>query len=351
VRPAGSDRRDPAGPRPGQSADSARPRHAAAARAGRPGAGAPAGLRRDTAALGPRAASVSAARRLRRPSARRAEGLFLAEGFQAVEAALAAGRLTALFVGASAAERHAPLVARAADAGLPVRPVTDAAAAALSETVTPQGLIGVATLADDSLADLAATSRPGRVQTGQPGQPGQAGMSRPALVAVCVAANDPGNAGTIIRTADAAGADAVIFAGEGVDPFGGKCVRASAGSLFHLPVVTEPSLGATLDWLRAAGCQVIATSGHGTRDLYDAADAGELDGPTGWLFGNEAHGLSHDVLAAADAVLRVPVYGQAESLNLAVATALCLYASARVSLRVRPGAENGQIRYARHRGR
>ncbi len=283
-----------------------------------------------------------AARRLRRPSARRAEGRFLAEGFQAVEAALAAGRLTDLFVGDSAAARHGGLVAKAAAAGVPVRPVTAAAAAALSETVTPQGLVGVATLRATRLADL--TSLPGRPGTpgrGRPavgtGQPGQAGMVGPALVAVCVAANDPGNAGTVIRTADAAGADAVIFAGDGVDPFGGKCVRASAGSLFHLPVITEPDLGVAVDWLRAAGCRVVATSGYGTRDLYDAADAGDLDGPTGWLFGNEAHGLSPDALAAADAVLRVPVYGQAESLNLAVATALCLYASARARRMARSG--------------
>jgi RNA methyltransferase, TrmH family len=294
--------------------------------------------------LGPRAASVVAARRLHRPSARRAEGRFLAEGFQAVEAALAAGRLTDLFVGESAAGRHGELVAKVAEAGLPVRPVTDAAAAALSETVTPQGLVGVATVPATRLADLAdlpgrpagAADRPGGAAR-QARQLGQAGMVGPALVAVCVAANDPGNAGTIIRTADAAGADAVVFAGEGVDPFGGKCVRASAGSLFHLPVVTEPDLDVTLAWLRAAGCRVVATSGYGTRDLYEAADAGELDGPTGWLFGNEAHGLSPDALAAADAVLRVPVYGQAESLNLAVATALCLYASARARRMARSG--------------
>ncbi|MBL7549114.1 RNA methyltransferase [Frankia sp. AgB1.9] len=291
--------------------------------------------------LGPRAAGVVAARRLRRPSARRAEGRFLAEGFQAVEAALATGRLTDLFVGESAAARFGELVAKVADTGVPVRPVTDPAAAALSETVTPQGLVGVATLPATRLADL--TNLRGRPagEAGWPaggtGQLGQAGLVRPALVAVCVAANDPGNAGTVIRTADAAGADAVIFAGDGVDPFGGKCVRSSAGSLFHLPVVTEPDLGVAVDWLRAVGCQVVATSGHGARDLYEAADAGELDGPTGWLFGNEAHGLSPDALAAADAVLRVPVYGQAESLNLAVATALCLYASARARRMARSG--------------
>ncbi|ADP79761.1 TrmH family RNA methyltransferase [Pseudofrankia inefficax] len=291
--------------------------------------------------LGPRAASVVAARRLRRPSARRAEGRFLAEGFQAVEAALATGRLTDLFVGESAAARFGELVAKVAGTGVPVRPVTDPAAAALSETVTPQGLVGVATLPATRLADLTGLrGRPAGEATrpaGGTGQLGQAGMVRPSLVAVCVAANDPGNAGTVIRTADAAGADAVVFAGDGVDPFGGKCVRSSAGSLFHLPVVMEPDLGVAVDWLRANGCRVVATSGHGARDLYEAADAGELDGPTGWLFGNEAHGLSPDALAAADAVLRVPVYGQAESLNLAVATALCLYASARARRMARSG--------------
>jgi TrmH family RNA methyltransferase len=289
--------------------------------------------------LGPRAASVAAARQLRRPSARRSEGLFLAEGFQSVEAALAAGRLTEVFVTAPAVDRHGALVERVAAAGVPVRHVTDAAAAALSETVTPQGLVGVATLPTTRLDDLWAPDHvaPDRHADGESRQVVINRPEGPLLVAVCVAANDPGNAGTIIRTADAAGADAVVFAGEGVDPFGGKAVRSTAGSLFHLPVVVEPDLPAALRWLRVAGCRVVATSGYGARDLYDAADDGELDGATGWLFGNEAHGLSSNVLAAADAVLRVPVYGQAESLNLAVATALCLYASARAQRMARSG--------------
>jgi TrmH family RNA methyltransferase len=277
---------------------------------------------------------------LSRPSARRAEGRFLAEGFQAVEAALAAGRLTEVFVTENAAARHDVLVGRVAAAGVPVRAMTAAAAAALSETVTPQGLVGVASLAGSRLTDLTDPGQPLRLAGKSSGSAGQDGMIRPVmptLVAVCVAANDPGNAGTVIRTADAAGADAVVFAGDGVDPFGGKVVRSTAGSIFHLPVIVEPDLAAALRWLRSAGCRVVATSGHGTRDLYAAGDDGELDAPTGWLFGNEAHGLSADVLAAADAVLRVPVYGQAESLNLAVATALCLYASARAQRMARSG--------------
>jgi TrmH family RNA methyltransferase len=266
-------------------------------------------------AVGPRAATVLAARRLLRPSSRRDEGLFLAEGHQAVEAAYAAGALTELFVGETALGRHDRLVRECAAGGVPVRLVTDAAAVALSETVTPQGLVGVATLPHPRLADLTA----------------------PTLVAVCVAVNDPGNAGTVIRTADAAGADAVVFTAAGVDPFGGKCVRSSAGSLFHLPVIVEPELDATLVTLRALGVRVLATSGSGSTELYAAAEGGALDGPTGWLFGNEAHGLPAGALAAADGVVRVPVYGQAESLNLAVATALCLYASARAQTTARSG--------------
>lgn len=264
-------------------------------------------MRRVTATgsiAGVRSARVGAARRLKRPSVRREQGRFLVEGAQAVGAALATGDLLEVFVGVSAAGRHRELLATAR---VPVRVVTDEAAAALSETVTPQGLVAVAALPGHRLADLVV----------------------PKLVAVCVAANDPGNAGTVIRSADAAGADAVVFTDHGVDPFGGKCVRSSAGSHFHLPVIVEPDLDVVVATLRARGCRIVATSGAAAHDVDTAATLGELAGPTAWLFGNEAHGLGSASLAAADATLRVPVYGQAESLNLAVASALCLYASAR----------------------
>ncbi|CAO5180187.1 RNA methyltransferase, TrmH family [Frankia sp. AiPs1] len=253
---------------------------------------------------------MGAARRLRRPTERREQGRFLVEGAQAVGAAVAAGALVEVFVGVSAAARHDALLR---SAGVPVRVVTDAAAAALSETVTPQGLVGVAMLPGHRLADLA----------------------RPRLVAVCVGPNDPGNAGTVIRSGDAAGADAIVFTGGGVDPFGGKSVRSSAGSHFHLPVIVEADLATTIAGLRAHRCQIIATSGAAERDIDTAVASGDLDRPTAWLFGNEAHGLDPAGLAAADATLRVPVYGQAESLNLAVASALCLYASARAQRRER----------------
>ncbi|ABD12536.1 rRNA methylase [Frankia casuarinae] len=263
---------------------------------------------------GARSGRVGAARRLKRPAARREQGRFLVEGVQAVGAALAVGELLEVFVGVSATPRHEELL-RAVR--VPVRVVTDEAVASLSETVTPQGLVAVAALPAHRLADLHA----------------------PRLVAVCIGAGDPGNAGTVIRSADAAGADAVVFTGSGVDPFGGKCVRSSAGSHFHLPVIVEPALAGVLDRLRARGCRIVATSGAADRDIDTAVAAGELDGPTAWLFGNEAHGLASATLAAADAVLRVPVYGQAESLNLAVASALCLYASARAQRTGRSGTD------------
>jgi TrmH family RNA methyltransferase len=146
-------------------------------------------------------------------------------------------------------------------------------------------------------------------------------------VTVLCSVGDPGNAGTVIRTSDAAGADAVVLTRGSVDPYGGKCVRASAGSLFHLPVLAGLSARPTLAALREAGLAVVATTLGGT-DLDDIPDA-ELRRPTAWLFGSEAHGLHPDIVAAADRQVRVPIHGQAESLNLAAAAAVCLYASAR----------------------
>jgi len=178
--------------------------------------------------------------------------------------------------------------------------------AAIAATVTPQGLIGVAPLRHVPL-DLAS----------------------PRLVVVLAAVRDPGNAGTVIRVADAAGADAVVFSTDSVDPYNGKCVRASAGSLFHLPFTIDAPVEATLPALSAAGLRVLAADGAGTADLDEVAARGGLDGPTAWLFGNEAWGLPEAVRRLADETVRVPIYGRAESLNLATAAAVCLYASAR----------------------
>ena len=111
-------------------------------------------------------------------------------------------------------------------------------------------------------------------------------------------ANDPGNAGTVIRLADAAGADGVILAGDSVDAFNPKAIRASAGSLFHLPVARAADPAALLDELSAAGLSVLATTGAAELDLDAASADGILDLPTAWLFGSEAHGLPDDVRRA-----------------------------------------------------
>ncbi|GAB3899573.1 hypothetical protein GCM10027612_59730 [Microbispora bryophytorum subsp. camponoti] len=117
----------------------------------------------------------------------------------------------------------------------------------------------------------------------------------------------------------------MVFTDASVDPYNAKCVRASAGSLFHLPVVTGIPVADAVRHAKEAGLRVLAADGAGTRTLDEVA----LDVPTAWLFGNEAWGLPPELLALADEVVRVPIYGRAESLNLATAAAVCLYASAR----------------------
>ncbi len=148
-------------------------------------------------------------------------------------------------------------------------------------------------------------------------------------MAVAADIRDPGNAGALVRCADAAGAAAVVLTGNSVDPHNGKAVRASVGSIFHLPVVTGVDAEDSVSALRAGGLAILATAGAGPLSLDDAVDSALLAQPTAWLFGNEAHGLAPGLLELADEVVRVPIYGRAESLNLATAAAVCLYASAR----------------------
>lgn len=262
-----------------------------------------------------RSGRVREARKLRRRAARDKAGLFLAEGPQAVREALSEangprpGLVVEIFTTAAAAVRHATLLADAEHAGAVVQVADDAAIASLSETVMPQGLVAVC-------RSLTVPLEQGLLGT-------------PSLVAVLVDVRDPGNAGTVIRCADAAGADAVVLAGETVDPHNGKCVRASAGSLFHLPVVAAVAVEEVVAGLRQRGLAVLAADGAGSMDLDDAADGGHLGERTAWLFGNEAHGLPAAVSRLADQVVRIPIHGRAESLNLATAAAVCLYASAR----------------------
>jgi len=199
-------------------------------------------------------------------------------------------------------------VAKAAEAGVDVQVVSGEVMSELAQTVTPQGLLAVCDFIDVPL--------------------GQVTAARPSLVALLANVRDPGNAGTVLRTADAAGADAVVFADASVDLYNGKCVRASAGSLFHLPVVAGTRLSEAVGELRKAGLRIVAADGQADTTLDDPRTRAALAAPVAWLFGNEAWGLPPELLALADQSVAVPIYGRAESLNLAAAAAVCMYASA-----------------------
>jgi RNA methyltransferase, TrmH family len=267
-----------------------------------------------------RSPRVKAAKRLLKRSFREQDHAFLAEGPQAVrEALISAGQIgkgvRELFVTADARGRHSELMEAAAALGVPVHLASGAVLGELSDTVTPQGVVAVCEVLDVSLAAALQISRDAEV---------------PALFVMLAAVRDPGNAGTVLRTADAAGASAVVFSDNSVDPYNGKCVRASAGSVFHLPIVVgEPVLGAVAA-LKSAGHHVFAAdSSPDSVSLLELERDGRLAQPTTWVFGNEAWGLSREIVQAADVAVRVPIYGRAESLNLAAAAAVCLYASAR----------------------
>ncbi len=263
--------------------------------------------------LTPRSGRVKAARRLARRVSRAEHRLFLAEGPQAVREALAVpGCVREVFALAGAGEAHPGLRAAAADAGLPWHLVDEAALDGLTETVQPQGLVAVCGFLDRPV-DVVAAAGP--------------------LLAVLADVRDPGNAGTVIRCADAAGASGVLLAGQSVDPYNGKSVRATAGSLFHLPLALASDPAELVRLLQGSGTQVLAADGAGEVDLDDAIDDGTLSAPTAWLFGNEAWGLPEELAALADRRVRIPIHGRAESLNLATAAAVCLYASARAQRR------------------
>ncbi|MGA8543641.1 MAG: RNA methyltransferase [Mycobacterium sp.] len=249
-----------------------------------------------------RSARVVAAVKLHRQVARRRARRFLVEGAHLVEAAAGRGLIREVFVTEAAAQRYAALLDGQEAA---VNLITERAAKALSDTVTPAGLVAVCEQPSLSLDDVLTDA--------------------PRLVAVGVEIGEPGNAGTLIRIADAMGAAAVVFGGHSVDPYNGKCLRASAGSIFAVPVVVAPDVGAAVSALQASGLRVLATTVDGELSLDDV----ELAAPTAWLFGAESHGLSPQLAQQADIRVAIPMSGGAQSLNVAAAAAICLYQSAR----------------------
>ncbi|WP_091491539.1 TrmH family RNA methyltransferase [Microbacterium pygmaeum] len=255
----------------------------------------------------PRSPRVRAVAKLTKRSARQETGLFLLEGPQAAREALLyrADTVVEIFATPTAIERHTDLRDLARDAGLEVIFTTEAVLDAMADTVTPQGIVAVARQTPASIRDVFSGS--------------------PRLIAICEEVRDPGNLGTIIRAADATGADAVILTGRTVDPYNPKVVRATTGSLFHLPIVVGVELAAVVERARAGGIRVVAADVAGDDFLASRALLAE---PTAWLFGNEARGLEQEAIALADVSLRLPIYGSAESLNLATAASVCLYETA-----------------------
>lgn len=254
----------------------------------------------------PKASRVRRVAALARKKDRLAAEQFLVEGPQAVRELLVHSPERAVAVYATIGNEPWQFeIDRLADStDVEIIRVTDEVLAAMAETVQPQGVLAVARIVRTQLHDALAGAK---------------------LVAVLHQVRDPGNAGTVLRAADAAGADAVIFAGESIDPWHPKVVRSTTGSLFHLPVVTAATLVEVIDAARLAGLAVIAADVNGAE--LQASDA-DLSRPTAWVFGNEAHGLSVSDRALTDRALRLPIYGKAESLNLATAASVCLYTTA-----------------------
>ena len=254
----------------------------------------------------PSKAALRHARALQRRRYRQETGQFLVEGRQAVREALKApGVVESLYVRWDAAFDNADLLEQAGAAGVPYFALSEQNLATVTDTVTPQGVVAVAHAVDVPLSELAA---------------------HPALVVICAQVRDPGNAGTVIRCADAFGADAVIVSSDSVDVYNPKVVRATVGSLFHLPLVVDVGLADAVGACRERGLQVFGADGHADTDL--AGLGGDLARPTAWLMGNESWGLPAASLDLVDKSVSVPMYGRAESLNLAAAAAVCLYASA-----------------------
>lgn len=254
----------------------------------------------------PKATRVKRAAALARKKERLETGRFLVEGPQAVRELLTHRPELAEAIYATLGEEtwQRELEQLASEVRVPLERVTHEVLATMAETVQPQGIIAVARIPETLLAEALEGAR---------------------LVAVMHEVRDPGNAGTVLRAADAAGADAVVFAGESIDPWHPKVVRSTTGSLFHLPVVVSATLEETLSALRDAGLEPVAADVRGDELTGDRSP---LAGRIAWIFGNEARGLSNADRDRIGRSLKLPIYGAAESLNLATAASVLLYETA-----------------------
>jgi len=251
-----------------------------------------------------RAPVVVRARRLLKRGLREEDNLFLAEGPQACREAASSGLITELFLTEEARERYSDIFDAAVAVGVTPTVCNQDVIDQFSSTVTPQGMTAVVKMWTTELSEI---FKPGT-----------------KLAVALTAVRDPGNAGSVIRVADAAGAAGVAMSKDSVDLFNPKVVRSSVGSIFHLPIATNQDLIEVINQARAIGMQILAADASGVNLYQDV----QLTQPTLWVFGNEAWGIPAEVLQLVDQVVAIPIYGQAESLNLATASAVCLYASA-----------------------
>jgi TrmH family RNA methyltransferase len=247
-------------------------------------------------------------RRLRRllhqRSARREEEAFVLEGRNVVEAALSAGAdVEALYVAPEADSACPDLLRQAGVAGLAIFRLAPGTLERIADTVTPQPVLAVSRRKSPLLSSLAGAD----------------------LLVVGVDVRDPGNAGTLIRSAEAAGAGGVVFCRGSVDVTNPKTVRASAGALFHVPVVEGGDPQEVLGVLGELGlCRIGAAAHGGARP-----DRTDLTRPIALVFGNEAWGLPPEVEKGLDALLTIPLAGRAESLNLGMAASVLLFEARR----------------------
>jgi len=255
----------------------------------------------------PKANRIRGVAKLNKKDARSETGLFLLEGLQGLKEALDRPKLIQeIYATEVVIEQHPELFARATSARIEVNLINDAVLKALTDTQSPQGVVAVCRALDVGLSDLLE--------------------QKPKMLALLANVRDPGNAGTVLRAADAAGADGVIFSDNSVDVYNPKVVRSTTGSLFHLPVVLGATISETIAAAKAAGFQVFAANGGG--DSLETLSDEVLKQPTLWVFGNEAWGFEPETLELVDRQVGVPIYGAAESLNLATAASICLYATA-----------------------
>ncbi len=261
---------------------------------------------------------VKRIRRLGQRKARREEGAFFIEGPRSFLAAVDAEAVIETAVVAPELLRSQPCYA-ALDhlraQGVPVATLSGELFTRLAARERPAGIGAIVATRSTTLDGLLATDR-----------------AAAGLYVALVDAADPGNVGTVLRTLDAAGGSGLILIGQSTDPYHPTAVKASMGSLFAVPLCEVDVPAAALRWARHGGLQVVATSAHAQKPLWEAP----LRRPLLLLMGSEREGLDPAALAAADLAVTIPMVGTATSLNLAVATSLLLYELVRRERSPRP---------------